>query len=173
MKISTEISSAAKHVGEEKAIELIARAGFDAWDFSMFRMASYDWRTNSLKDNDHPLAGPDYEKFAKRLAKVGKDCGIKCNQSHAPFPVRCKPIRDMLKRAIECTAIAGGDVCVIHPDNYKSPEENAEMYLELLPFAKECGVRIATENMWNWDKERFGNGLRNTTETTLLRSLRN
>ena len=24
------------------------------------------------------------------------------------------------------------------------------MYLELLPFAKECGVKIATENMWNW-----------------------
>ena len=26
------------------------------------------------------------------------------------------------------------------------------MYLELLPFAKSCGVKIATENMWNWDK---------------------
>ena len=25
------------------------------------------------------------------------------------------------------------------------------MYLELLPFAKDCGVKIATENMWNWD----------------------
>ena len=25
------------------------------------------------------------------------------------------------------------------------------MYLELLPFAKECGVKIAAENMWNWD----------------------
>ena len=28
------------------------------------------------------------------------------------------------------------------------------MYLELLPFAKECGVKIATENMWNWDGEK-------------------
>ena len=26
--------------------------------------------------------------------------------------------------------------------------------LELLPFAKECGVKIATENMWNWDNEK-------------------
>jgi sugar phosphate isomerase/epimerase len=25
------------------------------------------------------------------------------------------------------------------------------MYWELLPFAKECGVKIATENMWGWD----------------------
>ena len=38
MKISTEIFSASKIVGEEKAIELIAKAGFDAWDFSMFYM---------------------------------------------------------------------------------------------------------------------------------------
>ena len=57
----------------------------------------------------------------------------------------------MLKRAIECTAEAGGKICVIHPDNNLSPEGNAEMYNELLPFAKEYGVKIATENMWNWD----------------------
>ena len=39
MKISTEISSIAKHVGEEKAVELVAKAGFDAYDFSMFAPA--------------------------------------------------------------------------------------------------------------------------------------
>ena len=36
MLISTEIGSASKIVGEERAVELIAKAGFDAWDFSMF-----------------------------------------------------------------------------------------------------------------------------------------
>jgi sugar phosphate isomerase/epimerase len=56
-----------------------------------------------------------------------------------------------LKRAIECTAEAGGEICVIHPNNNGSPEQNTEMYFELLPFAKSCGVKIATENMWNWD----------------------
>ena len=37
MKVSTEIWSTARieGIGEEKAIELIAKAGFDAWDFSM------------------------------------------------------------------------------------------------------------------------------------------
>lgn len=28
------------------------------------------------------------------------------------------------------------------------------MYFDLLPFAKECGVKIATENMWGWDTEK-------------------
>ncbi len=151
MKISSEIASAAKIVGEERAIELFAKAGFDAWDFSMFEMARYDWATGKIIRTNHPLALDNYAEFAKRLRKVGEDLGIVCNQSHAPFPTRCKEIRDYYKRAIECTAIAGGEICVIHPDNDKSAEENALTYFELLPFAKEHGVKIATENMWNWD----------------------
>lgn len=154
MKISTEIVSCARIVGEEKAVEYVAKAGFDAWDFSMFSMCNYDFKNNKILDNDHPLAGNDYLKFARKLKQIGLDNGIECNQSHAPFPVYCKEVRSYLKRAIECTKEAGGKICVIHPDNYKSPEENAKMYLELLPFAKECGVKIATENMWTWDDKK-------------------
>ena len=151
MKISTEISSIASHMGEQKAIELCAKAGFDGWDFSMFKMGAYNWRIGACEPSDHPLCGANYLQFARELRRIGEDNGIRCNQSHAPFPVNCKDIRDRLPRAIECTAEAGGEICVIHPDNNKSPEENAEMYLGLLPFAKSCGVKIATENMWNWD----------------------
>lgn len=146
MKISTEIGSSAKLVGEEKAVEYIAKAGFDAWDFSMFSMHK--------QESKHPLSTDNYLKFARRLKKIGNDNGIVCNQSHAPFPSSAPEIRSYFKRAIECTAEAGGKICVIHPDNDKSAQENAEMYLELLPFAKGCGVKIATENMWNWDKEK-------------------
>lgn len=154
MKISTEIQSAANLVGEEKAIEYIAKAGFDAWDFSMFLMCRYDWGKQALLANNHPLASDNYLAFARKLKKVGNDNGIICNQSHAPFPSSCSEIRSYFKRAVECTAEAGGKICIIHPDNNKSAEENAEMYLELLPFAKSCGVRIATENMWNWDSNK-------------------
>ncbi|MBR7101320.1 MAG: sugar phosphate isomerase/epimerase [Clostridia bacterium] len=151
MKISTEIWSSANIFGEERAIYELAKAGFDAWDFSMFEMARIDWSTYKVMPSTHPLSGNDYVAFAKKLRKIGEDNGIYCNQSHAPFPSLVPGIRDLLKRAIECTAIAGGEHCIIHPDNHRSAEENAEMYFELLPFAKECGVKIATENMWNWD----------------------
>ena len=151
MKISTEIKSAARHVGEEKAVELIAKAGFDAWDLTMSPMAVVDWDTDTARPADHPLAGPDFLSFVRRLKQIGLDNGIVCNQSHAPYPVHIPQIRDMLKRAIECTAEAGGQICVIHPDCNKSPEENARLYLELLPFAKSHGVKIATENMYGWD----------------------
>ena len=153
MKTSTEIFSIAQIVGEEKAVEYVAKAGFDAWDFSLFSMCRYSWKDKCLLESDHPLAGRDYLEFARKLKQIGLDNGIVCNQSHAPFPSYNKEIRSYFKRAIECTAEAGGKICIIHPDNDKTAQENANMYFELLPFAKEYGVKIATENMFNWNKE--------------------
>ena len=153
MKTSTEIDSIAAIVGEENAVRMVAEAGFDAFDFSMFAMGRYDWEEEKMIVTDHPLQSKDYLPFARKLRRIAEENGIHCNQSHAPFPIYCKEILDFQKRAIECTAEAGGKICIIHPDNYRSAEENAETYFELLPFAKEHGVKIATENMWCWDVE--------------------
>ena len=153
MKISTEIGSIRKHVGYEKAIELCAKAGFDCYDVTMSDIVGYDWANRVARPSDSPFAKPDYLQYARQLKKIADDNGIPCNQSHAGFPVSCPEIRDSLKRSIEITAELGGKICVIHPDNDKNGAQNAEMYIELLPFAKECGVKIATENMWNWNYE--------------------
>lgn len=152
MKVSTEIGSLSSFTGEEKAVEILAKAGFDAFDFSMFEMVKYDWRTGSFTPSQHILGSNHYLDFAKRIKKVADDSGIECNQSHAPFPVKNKFIYDYIKRAIECTAVAGGKICVVHPNNDFTAEQNAEMYQNFLPFAKEHGVKIATENMYNWDR---------------------
>lgn len=144
MKTSTEIGSAAKTVGYQKAVAYVAKAGFDAFDFSLF----------DLHRKEHGMSYHDWLCLAKELKQIGLDHGIVCNQSHAPFPVRDKAVRDSLKYAIECTAEAGGNICVIHPNNHLSAKENAPMFLELLTFAKEHGVRIATENMWTWDDQK-------------------
>ena len=153
MRISTEIGSPAKLVGEEKAVELVAKAGFDAWDFSLFGMCEIKGQPRGVFETDHPLSKSDYLTYVRRLRNIGLDNGIVCNQSHAPFPSIYPDCELYLKRAIECTAEAGGNICVIHPENSMSVEDNIEMYRDLLPFAKECGVKIATENMWAWDKE--------------------
>ena len=153
MKLSTEIHSLSRLLGsEEAAIRLLAASGFEAFDFSLFSMAPYSYTEKRILTGDHPLQVGDYRAFAKRLRAVGEECGLSCNQSHAPFPSYCPEMIDYLYRAIECTAIAGGAVCVIHPDNYKTVEENAELYGKLLPFAKECGVKIATENVFRLDR---------------------
>ena len=48
MKIATEIGSIATHFGEEKAIEMVAKAGFDGWDFTMTKMAEVDHKTGEF-----------------------------------------------------------------------------------------------------------------------------
>ena len=153
MKISTEIDAVAGLIGEEKTIEYLAKAGFEAWDFSMFAMCRWDWNTNAPYPTPHPLKESNYLNFARKLKQIGLDNGIECNQSHAPFPSDAKGMFDNLMRAIECTAEAGGKICVIHPGAFKTPQENAEMYHKLLPFAKAHNVKIATENMWAWNKQ--------------------
>lgn len=148
MKTSTETHSIARIIGEEKAVEYIAKAGFDAWDFSLFALKG------KAGESTHPLTGNTYLSFMRNLKKIGLDNGIVCNQTHAPYPAEDPDVRSYLKRAIECTAEAGGSICVIHPYEQTTPEKNAEFYMELLPFAKACGVKIATENMFGWDKQK-------------------
>ncbi|MCQ2386561.1 MAG: sugar phosphate isomerase/epimerase [Clostridia bacterium] len=155
-RISTEIGSAANLVGARKAVEYCGKAGFDAWDFSMFDVIKADWSTGTVVGvpvADHPLNGREYLAYARELKHIGLESGIVCNQSHAPFPPSAKEFRDFLPRALEVTAEAGGQVCVIHPQNNLSPEGNRDMFLKILPYAKEYGVKIATENMWNWNAE--------------------
>lgn len=150
MKVSTEIGSAAKIIGEEKAIELYAKAGFDGWDCSFFApfLCKHHYYTNSWIDG---LWGTDYLKIAKRLKQVSLDNGMVCNQTHAPFPFYGKNIRTYIMRAIECSAEVGAEICVVHPNNQLGPKENAMLYASLLPFAKEHGVKLAAENIYSWD----------------------
>lgn len=151
-KTSTEIASASRIVGEEKAVELIAKAGFDAWDFSMFELCRFERNPRGVYKTDHLLSDSNYLLYARKLKNIGLDYGIVCNQSHAPFPSIYPEGEGYLKRAIECTAEAGGNICVIHPENSVSREENIKMYRALVPFAREHGVKIAAENMWAWDR---------------------
>lgn len=152
MKISTEIGSIAAIVGEERAVEYVARAGFDGWDYTMSKICDCDGTT--VRQTTHPLGGEGYLAFVERVGHVARECGIVCNQTHAPHPVVHALSMPWMRRAIECTAAVGGSICVIHPDTRTDVAGNAAMYGELIPFAAARGVTIATENMWNWDEKR-------------------
>lgn len=152
MKTSTEIGSIAELCGEEKAIEYVAKAGFDAWDCSISTMCPWDWANCRPLLKPHSFFEKSYLSYAKRLKQVGLDNGIVCNQSHAPYPSYENNF-DNIKRAIEFSAEVGADICVVHPNNDFSAEQNAEMYRKFLPLAKEHNVKIATENMWNMNFE--------------------
>ena len=153
MKTSTEIASLSRIVGEEKAVEELGKAGFDAWDLSLFGMVKWDKVNLCVRETGYPFQGAECLKLIRRLKRIGEDYGMFCNQSHAPYPSEPKEIRDYFKRSIEYTAEAGGAVCVVHPIKKYTAEQNAEMFWEILPFAIDHGVKIATENMYDWSPE--------------------
>lgn len=135
--------------GDREAIRLLAEAGFDGYDYSMFHMTN-------VKDG---IGSDAYLDYARALRAYADSLGFPCLQAHAPFRglrngEEVKAFLPYLKRAIEIAGVLGCPILIIHPANNYTAEQNyEEIYRPLLPLAKECNVKIATENMWNYDSQ--------------------
>ena len=146
MLISTEIGSFSK-LGDIKAIlSLLKNAGFTAYDYSMCHAIAQD-----------VLYAENYIEKAQEIRDFADSIGLPCNQTHAPFPTARKgqeeynmEIFPVVARSIEISGVLGAKVCVVHPCNDYTAEENYELYKRLEPYARKAGVKIGVENMWNW-----------------------
>ncbi len=148
MYISTCISPLGLLNDVKKTLDTLVEVGFDAYDYSMYDSKHY---VSCIDDED-------YLEKAKEIRAYADTLGIVCNQSHAPFPTwrtgeteYNEKTFSRLVRALEITGILGGKLCVVHPWNNATAEENAEFYKRLLPYAKANNVKIGVENMWNWE----------------------
>lgn len=153
MLLSTTTEFSARKISEKDAIELIANAGFSAYDMSLFELT---------RNDEYHFNRDDYVKTAKELRAFADSLGIVCNQSHAPFPssvgdeVKDKEIYEKIIRAMEIASILGAKIIVVHPKqhlNYaEHPEElfemNVEFYKSLIPYCEKFGIKVACENMW-------------------------
>jgi sugar phosphate isomerase/epimerase len=147
MIYSTTLDILATDFGREKGIDIIADAGFPAIDFSLFR------------DLDFAFAS-DWKENTKRFKDIADRRGVVFNQSHAPFgggwEKYTKETVPMLPRLFEVVSMLGVKQIVVHPVQkvpYLGREEemfeiNMEFYSSLAPYAKNCGIKIAIENMW-------------------------
>ena len=147
MLISTEISSYRKIGDNKNIVRMLKESGFTAYDFSMFK--------GGLADEI--LYADDYAQKAREFRKFADELGIPCNQTHAPFPTARKgndeynkEMIPVILRALEVSAILGAKVCVVHPCNDYTAEENAVLYKNFEARARELGIKIGVENMWNW-----------------------
>lgn len=158
MILSQTIKCASKF-GEIKAIEMIAKAGFDAIDYSM---------TFVMRES-HPLGTDEYKKHTDLLCETAKKNSVYFNQAHAltyiPAETREESDRLLLeknKKVIEIAGLMGINILVVHPvgtGEYIGNEEavferNMKYFRALLPYAEEYGVKLACENMWCRDKRR-------------------
>lgn len=162
MKLSFSVRYLIGRYGYEKALELAKSAGFDAVDFSMEDMVR----------DDSVLSGEAWREYAEGVRKYADSIGLEINQTHAPFSFSSKLWKDTdsfekiilprIIRSIEISGILGADVAVVHPLHHfiyeghaeEIFEKNMEYYRMLIPHAKQNGVRIGVENMWQVDARR-------------------
>lgn len=142
MLTSTEISSFRAFGSDKEVVKLLKGSGFTAYDFSMFGQET---------------ECEDYKERAKALRAYADEIGIVCNQTHSPFATARKGDAEYnekmfpkIVRAIEISGILGAKVCVVHPCNDYTAEENAVLYNSFAPYARKANVKIGVENMWNW-----------------------
>ncbi len=146
MYVSTSTDPIDKLGDIRTVLRTLKEAGFDAYDYSMFTSCCTS-----------VVGKENYLELAKEIRAYADELGMVCNQSHAPFPTwligkeeyNAETFKKIVQ-AIEVTGILGGKLCVVHPCNDATPEENAAFYNSLLPYAKKAGVKIGVENMWNW-----------------------
>ena len=156
MLLSTQTDVVFRTLGEKDGIDVLARAGYDAIDFSMFPM-SHD---------ACPLNTCDIELYAKNLRKMEEDAGLVFNQAHAPFPgwrvgddAYNAKMPERVVRAVKIAGMLGAKAIVVHPiavpgGGEKQKEFNLNYYRDMEKVALDYGTKIALENMWGWDGRR-------------------
>lgn len=151
MRLSVEIYTLHKRYGDEKAIQMLKKAGFDSIDYSFY------W----LDESDEAL-GENYQEHARRVKQLLDKNEMTCNQAHAPFTLRYGDVFDSsnieyvkLLRSIEAAAIMGAENIVVHSINVPVGvdifEYNYEFYKKLEPYCEKFGICIAIENLFRND----------------------
>ena len=159
MKLSMNVEYFVTKLGDRKAAQLIADAGFDSVDYSLMQMV----------DADCVFNGRDYIAQAEKAGSIFREYGVPVRQAHAPFrfkdyedPVAFRDhIFPTIARSVEAAAALGAPIIVVHPLHYtdtSTPEEiyqrNMKFYTDLLPVCNACGIQIAVENMFRRDGRR-------------------
>lgn len=148
MKFSTQTDIACSWFGTEDGIKLLLDAGYPCLDLSLF---AYDY-----------VMADDWKSTAKKLRKIVEDRGASFNQAHAPFgggfEFYTQNTVPNLPRVFDFVAELGVKKIVVHPlqkgryyGNQKELfEQNVLFYQSLGPAAKNAGIRIGVENMWQY-----------------------
>lgn len=148
MKLSVETFVLRDRFNDEKAIEMIKKAGFDCYDYSLY------W-TNE----ENEMLGDDYIERAHNLRKISDELGIECNQAHAPFDSSFDIPK--IARSIEFASILGAKNIIVHAFKLKPFQSkefydaNRELYLSLEPYCKKFNICVSVENLFSNDKEKM------------------
>lgn len=157
MLLSNTTEGLTAFMSDADAIQYMAKMGYDAYDMSFNYM--------QFKP-EHPMNQENFREYALELRKIADEAGIVCNQAHAPMNNKCgeeefdKTFMPMVLRSIEAAAILGAKIIIVHPiqclpyaENYELLREmNIKFYKSLIPYCEKFGIKVAAENMWQWNR---------------------
>jgi sugar phosphate isomerase/epimerase len=158
MLLSSSIKNLLTRFDPETAIRMMAKAGFDAMDFS-FTGKSYAAKYCGPDANT-----PAFRDYLRGLRAQAEDAGVPFLQAHAPAPSSSiDPLTnrerfDAIVVAMRNSSCLGIPKIVVHPVQHLTyaedgvPERlfemNLEFYKRLEPYCEEYNIKIAVENMW-------------------------
>ena len=149
MLISTATGYPARQMGIEPAVRLLCEAGYDRLDLTLHGEANYFECDNR-------------NEILRNLKDITSSYGVSFNQAHAPFgggyDKYTTELVPKMPAVFDFCGELGIDTVVVHPlqqGRYYGNEErlfdmNMEFYSKLAPYAKNAGVRICIENMWQY-----------------------
>ena len=148
MIYSTQTDRFVSSFGYIEGVKKLFEIGYPSLDFTMHG-----------KQNSELFSG-DWRTLARELRRIADGLSGRFNQAHAPFgggyDFYSTKTKEILPRAIEFASILGADTIVIHPlqrGRYYSNEKelfdlNLDFYSSLAPYARDFGIKIGIENMW-------------------------
>ena len=155
--VGISICSLQEKYGDRRALEIVSETGADSADFSL------EFNCNDYRNKDSVYAKGDeaVREYYSDLKAYADSLGIIIGQTHGKLPgfKNIKEEDDALveNSRLDCiaTAALGAPVCVIHnatsiflgpdPDPELMHKLSFDMFSRIIPYAKENGVKIATE----------------------------
>lgn len=160
--------------GDMEALKIASEIGVEAVDFALTSKKRFDVRSAGSV-----YSGSDEEltRYFEGIKKRADELGITICMTHGKLegfkdiPEEDEILVENIRRDLLATKILGAPVCVIHgvttifmgPDcpPQRMRDLNFELFTRILPYAREYGVKIATETFGNASKygvcDFFGN----------------
>ena len=149
MLLSVDTNILRDRFDDHTAIQMIRDAGFDAFDYSMFRATG-----------ERDMLADDYVERAYKLKETADACGILCRQTHAPFAFEYTNKTDLsdpeyvkLVRSLEVASILGAEHIVMHtvkknlPENFDLDGFSRDFYRSFIPYCEKFNMKISVENL--------------------------
>ena len=157
MLLSTSTGYLVRKLGLEGSLKAMKEAGFEAFDFAV---------SGLTKGEDAPLMQENYMDLLRSLKQTADDLGILCNQAHGTFPPEKYGDEEYntatfarIIREMEAAAYMGAPYIVIHavkplPKDVDPIAENLRFYRSLIPYCEKFGIKVAVENLFEYDDKR-------------------